>query len=149
MSSYATVPEFEAYVEGWVTDDEAALERLLERATRDVDDVIGPLYPRRVNPFRGLKLDPASDLDDAGREALSRATCAQALHRFLFLEPAQAAAAANPAGAVKAIKGPDFEVTYADGASPVTGAGGHYSPRLRDELAPLSYLRRRGARATA
>lgn len=148
MSSYATVADFEAYVEGWVTDDPDALTRLLERATRDVDAVIGPLWPRAVDPFLGLKLNPDADLDAVGAAALSRATCAQAFYRFTVVEPAQFAAGGEVR---KSVKGPDFEVTYADaGAAPVGAGGtGRYAPELALELAPIAYLRRTGARARA
>lgn len=149
MSSYATRAQFEAYVEGWVTDDADALDRLLERATRDVDNLLGPLWPRSSAPFLGLKLDPDTDLDDVGAEALARATCAQALHRFQYVEPAGALVGTEVR---KSVKGPDFEVTYGDGgaAAPLGLAGtGRYAPELVDELAPLAYLRVRGARARA
>lgn len=133
MSAYATRAQFEAYVEGWVTDNNAALDRLLERATRDVDNVLGPLPTHRAGAYAGLKVDPAADGWDAVElEALARATCAQALHRFR-----------NPGGIfdgerrVGRISGPDFAEDYAD-----AGSTGRYSPDVALELAPIAHRRR-------
>jgi hypothetical protein len=149
MSSYATNADFEAYVEGWVTDDANALDRLLERATLDVDELLGPIPPRASSPNQGLKLNPPTDLTPIAAAALRDGVCEQALHRFKFVEPAGLAAQQNPAGALTTVKGPDFEVTYSPGQNPVTGAGGLYAPALGRILRPLAYLQVRGARARA
>jgi hypothetical protein len=45
MATYATQADFELYVEGWVTTDAAALERLLLRAERDVDRLLPHYTP--------------------------------------------------------------------------------------------------------
>src|SRR4051812_25054615 len=60
-----------------------AVERLLERAERDVDAVVGP-WPRFTT---GLKFDPAQ-LDVVQRAALARATCAAAEFRLVIGEDA-------------------------------------------------------------
>lgn len=82
MSSYAVAADFASYVEGWQTDDSAALSRLLDRAERDIDTLLGD-YTR--NPATGLKLDPAA-LTTHQAYALRRATCAQAEYRFMMGE---------------------------------------------------------------
>lgn len=73
MATYATQADFEAYVEGWTTEDAAALERLLQRAERDVDRLLSGVRGTGVG---GLKLIPA-DLETWQAEALARAVCAQ------------------------------------------------------------------------
>jgi hypothetical protein len=82
MGVYATADDLADYAAG---DPEALLpptdeeiEALLSRAERVVDLVLGPI-PR--DEATGRKLDPA-DLTDAQRDALSRATCAAALHEL-------------------------------------------------------------------
>jgi hypothetical protein len=134
--TYASVDDFEAYVPGWVTENSAELERLLEAAERDVDVILGPVGI--YNEAAGLKYDPA-ELAAWEAAALSRAVCAQALH--LFANPN----AVTGERQAKRIKGPDFEQEFGD-----AGAGsGRYSPRLRTELAPITHLRGLGARARA
>lgn len=81
MAAYATNAEYEAYVEGWVTDNAAVLTRLLERATRDVDRALGAYAMQTTGTYAGLKVDPAT-LEAYEKQALSRATCAQAEYRF-------------------------------------------------------------------
>jgi hypothetical protein len=39
---YAVAADYESFVEGWTTTNSAALDRLLERAERDVDSIVGP-----------------------------------------------------------------------------------------------------------
>lgn len=132
-ATYATQADFEAYVEGWTTTDPDALERMLERAERDIDAILGPIP---VSPLSttGLKLDP-SILKAWEAQALARAVCAQALYRHLTTD------ASIAAGRVTAKeKGPDFEVDYGQ-----AGAGGNvpqYGQRVRTELAPIRHLRR-------
>jgi hypothetical protein len=137
MTAYATVADFEAYVEGWITDNEAALERLLERASRDIDAVIGLFPVITTGNYAGFKLDPTT-LDDVHRQALARATCAQARHRF----DTDTAAAAEPRQ--KRVDGPDFKIEYELPAPAAT----RYAPELVDELAVLG-LPRRTARSRA
>lgn len=81
MTAYATTAEFESYVEGWVTDDEDALERLLDRASEDIDSIVGPYPIIESGDYAGRKLDPTTLVYSQGR-ALERATCAQAEYRF-------------------------------------------------------------------
>lgn len=148
MPAYATQADFEAYVPGWVTDNSDALANLLERATRDIDYVLGPLPIRTSGDFAGLKVDPA-DLTEQHAEALSRATCAQAIHLFRFVEPAATAAAATGGQRVSRVKGPDFEQQFELTTAPGqrAGATGRYSPELAREMRPLEWLRVTGARA--
>ena len=129
MAAYATVAQFEDYVEGWVTDDEAALERYLERATLEVDLLLGP-WPR--DSETGLKVIPA-ELYGWQADALARATCAQAEYLIEV----------GPAGRVRPqasrIAGPDFTVEYdlaAGGPAPRLG------PKVAGELEPLRALLR-------
>lgn len=132
MATYASQADFEAYVEGWVTDDAAALGRLLARAERDIDNVLGPIAPRTDT---GLKLAPANLLDWEAK-ALSNATCAQAEH----LWRQGPAIDERPASA---ISGPDFSVTYADRKA---GGTNRYGSRVALELARISHLRNLTAR---
>lgn len=140
MPAYATVTDFEGYVEGWVTDDAAALARELERATRDVDSVITAAGIITTGAYAGFKLDPTV-LAAWQRSALARAVCAQALHIIRTRAPTLEA----PQPRAKRIKGPDYEVEHAD--ADVAGTG-RYSPDLPRELAPLG-LRPRTARMRA
>lgn len=127
MATYATQADFEAYVEGWTTSDPAALERLLERAERDVDSAVGR-WDRQDN---GLKFGtPATDneqgLTDLQKDALARATCAQAEYRLamgeaFFVE-------AQPEN----VSGPDYSQT---GALPRIG------PKVYDELEGTDLMR--------
>lgn len=140
MATYATVADFEAHIEGWVTTDSAALERVLVRAERDVDRVLGPL-PR--DPDTGLKLIPADDLTPAQRAALARAVSTQAYHRLTEL--GEGTGGTEPAR--KRVKGPDFEVEYAESATASSGGTGLLAPGVALELEPLKHLRPTGARA--
>ncbi len=83
MATYATAEQLAEYVadNGEVTlpGDADAIERLLQRAERRVDNVLGR-YPD--NADMGLKLDPES-LEDGQSAALARATCASAEHELL------------------------------------------------------------------
>lgn len=80
-AAYATQADFEAYVEGWVTDDPDALDRLLIRATDDVDSILGDYVLYDSGPYMGRKLNPPDDLTFTENRALTRATCAQAEYR--------------------------------------------------------------------
>lgn len=84
MPSYATQQEFEAYVEGWTTSDPAALARLLERASRDVDSVL-TAFSVESNGLRfgEIRTTNPKGLATWQADALSRATCAQAEYRNL------------------------------------------------------------------
>lgn len=154
MTAYATVEQFEAYVPGWVTDDADALEQLLERATRDIDTVMGAWPIVLTGNFAGFKIDPAA-LAPWEAKALALATCAQTEYIWTVDEArakrAAAAATNEGKGAVTREKGPDFEVQYAGAGDPVaqvtTGGTGRLGPRVAGELAPISHLRRLTGRA--
>lgn len=117
MATYATVSDFEEYSEGWTTTDAAALERILERAERDIDRVISYQGPRPDN--QTLKLVPAN-LSLRDREAIRDATCAQAEYRIekgeRFFRQAQH----------QSVSGPQFSTT---GTLPRIG------PKVAEELA--------------
>ena len=140
MATYATAADFEAYVEGWDTTDAAALERLLGRAERDIDGLLG-YHP--IIAATGRKIDPAT-LEDWEAEALARAVCAQAEHRHLVTEPALAGATPTPG--LKRVKGPDFEKEYAVSVA-APKAAPYYGRKVRHELLPISHLRHLNARA--
>lgn len=151
MPSYATQADFEAYVEGWVTDDPAALARLLERASRDIDYLLGSWPVATTGDYAGLKLDPTTLLDFEG-EALSRAACAQGEHLFLVGQARAADTASSGTPARTREKGPDFEVQYAATAtvlSLVAGGDQTYGPKVRQELAPITHLRQLAGRAAS
>lgn len=132
--TYTTVADFEAYVPGWVTDDVAELKKLLMRAERDIDALLGN---RPTIEATGLKYAPAS-LDDWQKAALSRAVCGQA--EFLFALGPQAQVL--PAG--KRVKGPDFETEHDTAAA----ANARYGRRAIHELSALrGHLFATGARA--
>lgn len=77
MNPYIDRQTFEGLAEGWMTTDPAALDRLLDRAARQIDHALGP----RPVLASGWKLAPAL-LTPAQVDALARAVTAQALHRF-------------------------------------------------------------------
>ena len=82
MALYATAADLTAYLldnaEVTAPTEPAAIERLLKRAERQVDLVLGPYT---LDAVTGLKLTP-SWLTPAQRLALSRATCAAAEHEL-------------------------------------------------------------------
>lgn len=137
MPTYTTQAAFEAYVEGWVTDNGAALDRLLARAELDVDRLLGP--GSRVDAT-GLRYDPTKLLPWEA-EALSRAVCAQAEWRF-----ARGETDLVTAGSMKRVKGPDFEVEFSDASLAGRGLIG---PKVGAELARIPHLRTTTARARA
>lgn len=126
MATYATVQDFEQYVEGWTTTNPDALERLLERAQRDIDALLGP---RPADPDTGLKLTPAR-LAAWERTALARATCAQAEYRWRVGETGWSQPQAGGR-----VQGPDFSYDV-----PSSGTS-RVAPKLAAELAPISHLR--------
>jgi hypothetical protein len=83
VATYATADELAEYVADSVAvdmpDDADAIERLLQRAERSVDAVLGP---HELQPD-GLKLDPSA-LTAVQSAALSRATCAAAEFEVLM-----------------------------------------------------------------
>lgn len=140
MATYATIADFEAHVEGWDTQNPVALERILVRAERDVDRVLGPLR-RRTDT--GLKLDPATDLTTPQREALARAVAEQALWR---INGGEGSTTSNAGRSQKRVKGPDFEVEY-EAAAAAYSPDTPLAPGVERELEPLAWLRPTGARA--
>src|SRR4051794_2426359 len=110
MPAYATRAELVEYVDGVVIDDTAAADRLLERASRDIDAIFGPLAYYRSGTFPGFKAVPTT-LADVDADALARATAIQAAPRA-----SREADGSREAG-VRRVKGPDYEVEYTDQAA--------------------------------
>lgn len=82
MPTYATQTDLTDYIEGFVVDDSDAVDRLIERAERDIDSILGA-YDR--DDTTGLKITLA-DFDDWQTAALTRAVCAQVEYRFTMGE---------------------------------------------------------------
>src|SRR5262245_2307703 len=125
-AAYATRAQFEAYVEGWTTEDSAALDRLLSRATDDIDAFLGDYSLIETGTWAGRKLDPAT-LTFAENRSLYRATCAQAQYRFeqgeeFFTRPA-----------FNQVTGPEFTTS---------GMPGHVGPLAMRELSGTGLPRR-------
>lgn len=96
MATYATTADLAALIEGFTVDDSAAAERLLERAEREIDRVLGP-WP--LLDATGLKMDP-STLSALDADVLRRATVAQAEYELtmgydFFVRPQYAKTVAN------------------------------------------------------
>jgi len=137
---YANAADCTDYIDGLVIDDPASFDRLIARAERDVDGLLGA-YPRDATT--GLKWDPTR-LYAWQADALARAVAAQ-VEYLLALDVVGAGASAIIGRQATAVKGPDFEVTYADGGSTVA----RYGPKVGAELGPLRELIVRNARARA
>lgn len=101
---------------------------LMERAERAIDRLLGPALPIAAT---GLKVDP-SRVAPWVAAAIKRATCAQAA--WMVAHPV-GELAGDSAPALTAVKGPEFEETY---AAPVPGPTPEYSRRTLDELVPLA-----------
>jgi hypothetical protein len=143
MPAYADQAAMEANIEGWVTDNPAALSRLLERASREVDRLFPHLPIRTSGTFAGFRFDP-TELLAYEADALERAACYQAEYRFLVVgEEGYAGAGART---VVEEQGPDFRVKYAETASGSSGSG-RYSPKLEEPIGVLARWRATGARA--
>lgn len=118
--AYATPEDFERYVEGWKTEDKAALERTLHRASKDVDRQVGFGWSTESNGLKfGEPEDNPKKLPDRQLEALRDATCAQAEYRIekgedWFVH-----------GQYKSTSGPDFGT---QGKLP------RFGPKAREEL---------------
>lgn len=141
MTAYATNADFEAYVESagvldWTTDNPTALGALLELASRDIDRVLGPRAYIATGTYSGFKLDPTT-LSAVDRAALARATSAQAWHRLNHVDPVD-----GSGQAIKSVKGPDFETTYADATTTTGTLSGVYGPTIALDLEPIAHLRR-------
>lgn len=137
---YTDRDAFENYVDGWVTEDAAALDRLLERAEFDIDGLF-PLNPVILTgTYAGRRFDPTTMLLPFEVEALSNASCAQALYRFTIGEEELAGT-----GPTK-VSGPDFTVENPVGPD---GLRRRYGPNVGLELGRLQRFRHTTARARA
>lgn len=120
FEGYATVEDFEAYVEGWVTKDEEALERALHKASIDIDRYVGPTWAKQANGLRfGVLAENPQRLTDSQLGDLVRATCAQAEYRIekgedFFIH-----------GQHEVTSGPDFSTK---------GRLPRFSPKAKEEL---------------
>ena len=139
MPAYATQAEFEAYVEGFVTTDPAALARLLERASHQIDRLFAPRPIIGTGTWAGFVFDPTK-LAEGYRAALADATCAQAEYRRSFGTEADYASF----GMGGRVKGPDFEYD-----APASGFGGaaRIGPKVFEELERLRPMMVTTARA--
>lgn len=117
-TTYATVADLRAYAD-LTGGDDADLTRVLLRAERDVDRVVGNQGARPDSQL--LKFDPAS-MGARQADALKRGTCAQAEYRIAMGEPFMVK------GQHKSVSGPQFSTS---GKLPRVG------PKVMDELAPL------------
>jgi hypothetical protein len=84
--TYATLADCLAYSEGLTVSDNAAFDRLIERAEGDVDQLLVTV-PYLTEGGRKYDADGLAALEDFDREALRRATCAQAEYRVTMGEP--------------------------------------------------------------
>lgn len=125
-ATYITQAEFEAYAD-WQTGTEADLLKVLQRAERDIDGIVGP-WPYQSNGMRfgEPKTTNTAGLDANQKAALTRAVAAQAEYRLEmgeeFFVRAQRARS----------KGPDFEV---EGELPYIG------PKVWHELTGSGLLK--------
>lgn len=138
MPAYATRADMERYVE-WETEDPAALDRLLERASRTIDRLFPHLPVRTSGTFAGFKFDP-TELATWEAEALAEATSYQAEYRDELTEVGYIGASRT----VVREKGPDFERQYGDTGR---GGAGDVGPKVREPLLRLTRFRVTGARA--
>lgn len=121
---YATVADLRGYSLSPLTDDDSYLEKILERAERDVDRNAG--YWNVLT--NGRKFDPVS-MEARKRQALARATCAQAEYRLqmgeaFFIE-------AVPAS----VSGDDTNYT---------GRPPRFGPKAREEMQDAQLIRAGG-----
>lgn len=130
MAVYATPEALTDYIasneDATLPGDPVAVQRLLARAERQVDLVVGP-WPRFSS---GLKFDPAL-LDVTQRAALSRATCAAAEH-LLVVDASFLAGAED----------------FAPGEVSILYRAMRDAPRVLEELAGHGLVRRSGTVVT-
>jgi hypothetical protein len=130
MPTYATRADCLDYTEGLTVGDTVAFDRLIERAEKDVDSVLGEYA---VDEVTGRKFAPA-DLTTAQANALRDATCAQVEYRVemgeRFFTRAQ----------YSETSGPDFTKK---------GKLPYYAPKLVMELRGSGLVAPRTARASA
>lgn len=118
---YASSQNFSDHVEGWTTTDAAALDRLLERAERDIDAYVGPVsVEANGRKFGSPATTNEKGLSDAQRTALMLATVAQAYARYRRGEDSMYDAEYD------SVSGPDFNVS---------GRRSRLSPQAKQELA--------------
>ena len=127
MPTYATADDVRDYVIDYpLPDDDDDIDRIIERAERDIDSLPLPAIGPGLN---GLRYDPL-DLSTMFRDAINRATCAQTEYRFR-MGPKHFATAQY-----ESVTGPDYSVR---GTLPII------SPQARRELR-ISGLSARWAR---
>jgi hypothetical protein len=80
MPTYATKADCLAYIEGLTVDDDAAFDRVIERAEDQIDRVLGQEVP--VAGGRKYSGSTLTALEARTREALKRAVCAQVEYRI-------------------------------------------------------------------
>jgi hypothetical protein len=158
MTAYATRDQFAAYVPGWVTDSPDALDALLERASRDIDLILGPIaiVTDATSDYLGFKLDPTQLLGWEAK-ALANATCAQAEHLWrteVHRQGVVEASSTNGGARVKSEAGPEISITYdlstsSTAATDYRDADRDYGPKVKRELGPIAHLRVLGGRAAA
>jgi len=122
MPTYATAADVSAFIEGLVIDDDAAFDRLIERAERDVDSVLTPTALLDT----GLRYDPTT-LTTGEQAALARAVAAQVEYRLEMGEEFFVRAQYDYVG------GPDFSFR---------GQLEYIGPKVRRELAGTALLDR-------
>lgn len=120
---YAQISDFEAYVEGWVTTDSDALNRLLMRAEHDLDQRLFPPVAQLTVADR--KVDPTT-LTDEQTAALTAATCAQAEYR-------------NAMGEDFFVRG-QYESVSGPGGFSQKGRQPYIGPKVKAELAGTGLL---------
>lgn len=108
MPTYATRADCLAFIEGLTINDDAAFDRLIERAERNIDHALNTVP---VIETTGLKFDPATMLA-VDKNKLRDATCAQVSYRLtmgeeFFVRPQY-----------QNVKGPEFET---EGQLPLVG----------------------------
>lgn len=130
MPPYATAADFAD-----VSDlaPPANIDVILERASRDVDRLLGARPIIIDGAFAGMKVDPTT-LEPWEAAALARATAAQAEHRIVAGEAAIRGVGNAP---IKSIAGPDFTKTYAGTSADVR----RFGPKVRQEIEPIAHLR--------
>ncbi len=113
MPTYTTataVRDFTA-LDDLIALDDAAIEKLIDQAERDIDGAVGHYT---IEDGETLKFAPITKLDTAQRDTLSNATCAQVEYRHVM----------GPEFFVRAqqtrVKGPEFET---EGTLPYVGPG--------------------------
>ena len=126
---YATKADCLLYTEGLTVTDDAAFDRLIGRAEKDIDSILGG-WPIGTN---GRKFDPAQ-LSTSQAQQLQDATCAQVEYRIEMGE------AFFVRGQRSREKGPDFEL---EGKLPRIG------PKVADELRSSGLVRIMTGRARA